>query len=756
MSARRWRLPAFVVTTLAGALWLLRPLDHAPSPVVPASDRSAFSAERAMGHLRDLIGENVAHPPGSAAQREIARRIVGKLEALGYEPERQEGLQCSTLAPGCTRVKNLIAVRRGTQPGPAMMITAHYDSVPGSAAAADDGAGVAAMLEIADLISQREPLQHDVIFLFADGEESGLRGAMLFAEHHPLMQRVAFVVNLEARGASGPSVMFETGPGNEALIGLFGQAVPRPVTNSLLYEVYRRMPNDTDFTIHRRAGAQGFNFAFTRSASLYHSARDDLAQLDPRSLQHQGENALAVLLAAGSRPLDSLRSDRDASYVDVGARALLAWPAGWNVPLALAGLLLAGALMLWRWRPEWRGFGWALLAILLVFAGLPLAGWLLSWPLGRWNEAHPLDHPHPWPGRVALIAASVLVVFAVARAVGRRAGARAMLMACWLLFGAMALLTAFLVAGAAFIFIAPSIAFVALALIEAMRAPAARTPLPRLAAGAGFVVASWFALYLFLLVEVVFGFSLSHLKMLPLLLLGLSLLPLATAHAERGSSRAVLVSLSVVVLASAAWGAAVPSHTFDRPRGVNLVHVQEEGKPAAWILESFGEPGRELVGAMGFEPRKEPFLRYGVVPREAYRAPAPSIAAPAPLFSIQQDVVEAGRRIVGATLQSQREAPVMMLALAAGSPVESVRIEGQAVIEGASAEARVIGLHGLAEAPVRIEITARTGEPLELIALDIVPLESEGEAARRLANRPDHAAPLHNGDQSVALRRLKP
>lgn len=756
MNTRRWRLPAFVVATLAGALLLLRPLDRAPSPVVPASDRSAFSAERALGHLRGLIGGNVAHPPGSAAQREIARRIVGKLEALGYEPEQQEALQCSVLAPGCTRVKNLIAVRRGTQPGPAMMITAHYDSVPGSAAAADDGAGVAAMLEIADLLSQREPLLHDVIFLFADGEESGLRGAMLFAERHPLMKRVALAVNLEARGVSGPSVMFETGPGNEALIGLFGEAVARPVTNSLLYEVYRRMPNDTDFTIYRRAGAQGFNFAFTRGASLYHSARDDLAHLDPRSLQHQGENALAVLLAAGSRPLDSLRAAGDASYVDVGARTLLAWPAGWNVSLALTGLVLAGALLAWRWRPGWRGLGWALLSIVVVFAGLPLAGWLLSWPLGRWNEAHPLDHPQPWPGRVALIAASLLVVLASAQVFGRRAGARAMLMVCWLLVGVLALITAFLVAGAAFVFIAPLIAFVAVVLIEAMRAPAAGTRAPMVAAAAGFVVAAWLALYLFLLVEVVFGFSLSHLKMLPLLLLGLSLLPLATVHVERGSALGVPGVLSLIVLAGAAWGAIVPSHTFDRPRGVNLVHVQEEGVPATWILESFGEPGRNVIDAMGFEPRQQPFLRHGVVPREAYRAPAASIVAPAPRFTIEQDVVDDGRRTLMAALQSQRAAPVMMLALPAGSPVESVRIEGQTVIGAASVEPRVVGLHGLADSPARIEIIARAGEPLELIALDIIPLEAEGEAAQRLATRPDTAAPLHNGDQSVALRRIQP
>lgn len=85
----------------------------------------------------------------------------------------QAGLQCSPLAAGCTQVRNIVAVRKGREGGPAVMLTAHYDSVPGSAAAADDGAGVAAMLDIADLLATRAPLRHDVVLLFADGEESG-------------------------------------------------------------------------------------------------------------------------------------------------------------------------------------------------------------------------------------------------------------------------------------------------------------------------------------------------------------------------------------------------------------------------------------------------------------------------------------------------------------------------------------------------------------------------------------------------------
>ena len=744
MMRPRWALPGLVIALLAGALLLLRGLDRAPVRIVAATDHSTFSAERAFGHLRDLIGENVAHPPGSAAQRRIEARILGKLATSGYSPEVQAGLQCSPLAAGCTQVRNIVAVRKGREGGPAVMLTAHYDSVPGSAAAADDGAGVAAMLDIADLLATRAPLRHDVVLLFADGEESGLRGAMFFAQRHPLMRRVGLVVNLEARGVSGPSAMFETGAGNEALIRLFGEVVARPAANSLLYEVYRRMPNDTDFSVYRRDGQRGFNFAFTRGASLYHSSRDDLAHLDLHSLQHQGDNALAVLLGSAEAPFASLRADRDASYVDIATRGLLAWPATWNAAAAAILFLLTLVIVVRRLRVGWRPAGRAWLSILAVVLLLPLAGWLLSWPLGHWPDANPLDHPHPWPGRIALIAAALLVVLACARWLGREAGVAAVLGATWILVAILTLAIAVVVPGAAWALLLPLLVFALVGLRW-----------PRAAAALAFAVAAWSSLYVFLLADVVLGFKLSQLKMLPLLVLALPLLPLAVACVERGSSRRLLTGLGVIVLAASLAGWWVPAHTFDRPRGVNLVHVQEEGAAPLWYLEGYEEPGRVVLDAMQFPATSRTLRRYGVQPREVHAKPAPPLAAPPPALSIDDEAVRDGRRIVRATLRSQRDAFTLLLALPEGSPVEGVRVEGQPVIEAAAPGPRVVGLHGLGYAPVRIELTARAGLPLEIVVLDIAPLVKSGESARLMQQRPAEAAPLQNGDQSIALRRVR-
>jgi len=61
-----------------------------------------------------------------------------------------------------------------------------------------------------------------------------------------------------------------------------------------MYEVYRRMPNDTDFTIFKEARLPGLNFAFIGDPQHYHAPSDDVAHLDSRCLQHVGSYALSL------------------------------------------------------------------------------------------------------------------------------------------------------------------------------------------------------------------------------------------------------------------------------------------------------------------------------------------------------------------------------------------------------------------------------------------------------------------------------
>ena len=365
---------------------------------------------RAFADLQELVGNNEPHPSGSEENLRIRKLIEAKFEALGYAVEIQKALGCTLHYPGCTEVENIIVRHKGTGNGDAIMLTTHYDSVPAGPAAADDGAGVVAMLEIARIIKTGEPLKNDIIFLITDGEEGGLRGAAAFYDQHEMMKDVKLIVNLESRGVSGPSSMFETSTQNLEIIRGFARHTPHPVANSLSYEVYSRLPNDTDYSIYKPSGVMGLNFAFTGDVALYHSRHDNVENLDKTSLQHHGENMLATVHAFGNTDMSDLKSKTNATYIDVFGKFLLHWPAKLNLPLSLFSLIVIG-MAVFRTRP---GIGKIFLALGTVIAVLALTaglGWVLSFPLGRWPDLFYLDHPYPWAGRLTMMAAALFAVW---------------------------------------------------------------------------------------------------------------------------------------------------------------------------------------------------------------------------------------------------------------------------------------------------------------------------------------------------------
>ena len=79
---------------------------------------------------------------------------------------------------------------------------------------------------------------------------------------------------------------------------------------------YKRLPNDTDFTIFKEHGIEGYNFAFVRYVQNYHTKNDDFAHADPGSLQHHGQNTWQLLTALADFDLGS-RTAGKAIYTDV-------------------------------------------------------------------------------------------------------------------------------------------------------------------------------------------------------------------------------------------------------------------------------------------------------------------------------------------------------------------------------------------------------------------------------------------------------
>lgn len=372
-----------------------------PPAAVPANaPPTDFSSGRAMKNL-EMIAQR-PHELGSAEHEAVRDYILKQIVTAGLEPQvqkatginRQRGwiLQAGT-------VQNLVARLPGTTGGKAILLVGHYDTKPYASGASDDGAAVAAMLETMNVLKAGPPLKNDVIFLFSDGEEGGLLGANAFVEEHPWAKDVGIVLNFEARGNSGPSIMFETSNRNGWLVAEFAKAAPYPVANSLAYEVYKRLPNDTDFTVFRQKGMAGLNFAYIEGLPSYHTQLDNLQQIDERSLQHHGTYALALTRHFGNLDLSEIGKG-NAVYFDLFARMLVHYP-GWLVmPLTIVVLLAFAGLMVVGFRKKRLTFSGvalgfvAFLLSLIASAGIVRLIWAAIFRLRYVSEARPLGETY--------------------------------------------------------------------------------------------------------------------------------------------------------------------------------------------------------------------------------------------------------------------------------------------------------------------------------------------------------------------------
>jgi len=432
----RWVLALVTLLVLLGAAWASGSNRALPSPAPANAPPTTFSSARAMTHLVELA--RAPRPVGAPEHTRARELVMGWLRDLGLEPQVHESLSVRRVgsqgAVSAVTLRNIVARIPGTGPAagtgrPAILLTAHYDAVPLSHGAGDDGVGVVAIVETVRALLASEPLANDVILLITDAEELGLLGARAFVEEHPWLEDVRVVLSAEMRGGGGPVYMFETGADNGWVVRALQASDTRPVATSFSVEVYRRLPNDTDFTPFREAGIQGMNFAGIGDAWIYHQPTDRAENIDEATLQHMGDQLLGITRELGGRDLANVHAP-DLVYLTVPVLGILAYPVGLALPVS------AGVLLLWiglcvlvvrRGRgavPATRG-AWGVLAglgvVVLTGALAALGGWaLLGW-LPRFHPEFgtmtPAFHGEGWyvAALVALAAAVLLALVGVAR-----------------------------------------------------------------------------------------------------------------------------------------------------------------------------------------------------------------------------------------------------------------------------------------------------------------------------------------------------
>lgn len=718
------------LAALAAGIWLLSVFSPwRPQALGPETPSAQFSAARADAVLGRILGDQRPHPAGSAEAEGVRGRILSELSAMGIFARTQIGMSCYGERRWdnipCGTVTNIIAEAvPGT--GKPVVLMAHSDSVAAGPGAGDDGSGVAILLEtIRALKARRLTGVHPVIALFTDGEENGLLGANLFLRDPARRDGIGAVINVEARGNQGPSYLFQTSKGNGPLIALYARGVRRYATSSLYGEIYKYLPNDTDLTPVLAAGIPSYNFAFIGNVAHYHTPLDRRENLDARSVQSQGDSALALADELAHADYRTLKGE-DAVYLDVLERWLPRLPQHRVLPAAIIVFLmiaLAGYLAP-RERQTSSQLVLAGLMPPLLLAGAVGIGFVLH-GLAAWIAGEPdPSFAHPLALRLSLACG----VFAVALLAAQRAGA----IACWLWFSAFAIAAAIWAPGLSPHFLFPSLV---------------AAPLLLLTARVGRSVAVFIAALAVLVIWLGFnagGEAIMGLRMHPLFTLTaafglLALLPLLrpAAHSVAHSAahwRWVSGALLALAVVLAVVAGLEPAFSDRAPERLNLRYVEEDGK-AWWLADPVRKLPASLRAAASFEPSS---------PGMPDRAPAGKARFTPPSAAIQRNgkdvVLDLAAEGDGIALMLPRNAKIASITV--GGLTEPVGQRPVQLICGTPDCGRIrIVLHQVSPAPATLILNAqRRGLP------------PEGE--KLLKARPSWAVPSQTGDRTVLVSRI--
>lgn len=358
-----------------------------PAVVTGVVPDSSFSVKRAYIHLAEI--SRLPHSTGTAENKRVREYIATACKQAGFTVEIQNSLSVNNWGQymNVANIHNVIARKKGQRNSKSVILMCHYDSDPNTPGAGDDGAGAAAMLETANALQKVNPLQNDLILLFTDGEELGLMGARAFLKDSSLVKETGLVINFEGRGNAGPSNMFEVNSNNGWVINEYAKSVAHPFANSLGYEIYKKLPNGTDFSPFKEVGITGLNNAYIDGFVNYHSPNDKLENMDQRSLQHQGDNMLSLSKHFGNLNITETKAP-DMSYFNVIGSWFVHYPASWNLIFVIVVDILFVMFFILGIRNKQIKFGGFVIGTLLFPVVLAIiyfaARYLLKFILSRY------------------------------------------------------------------------------------------------------------------------------------------------------------------------------------------------------------------------------------------------------------------------------------------------------------------------------------------------------------------------------------
>ncbi|MDM5233982.1 M28 family peptidase [Lysinibacillus pakistanensis] len=332
-----------------------------PSQEEVGETEKDFSSDRALNFLKEVAKE--PHPIGSSANKKVRDYIVKHFQDLDIPVEIQskpvKDIRDEEYAKeiGAENVENIIAKIQGTSSDDnAILLTAHYDSEIETPGASDDGYGVVTIMEAARALKQMSAPKNTIYFVLTDGEEPGLLGARALQDRADILDEVRVMLNFEARGNTGVPIMFETSSNDLRLAQFYKETVPYPVAYSFASEMYKKMPNDTDFTELKITKKLGYNFANMGGLEAYHAVIDRVENSDEETIRHFGDYALPLVkrfMMMDVKEFQALEDSKgNAIYFPIMKKVLVVYSEKLVIPLMVVLLILTVAIFFFSFNKQ--------------------------------------------------------------------------------------------------------------------------------------------------------------------------------------------------------------------------------------------------------------------------------------------------------------------------------------------------------------------------------------------------------------------
>jgi hypothetical protein len=731
--------------------WLI----GAPMPAPRGLDApvTEFSSARADAVLGRLIGPQLPHPLSSPENAAVRDRLLAEFAALGVPAsvERARGCRGSTRSNvfSCGTVENIVA-KVAPGDGPAVVLLAHYDSVPAGPGAADDLSGVAAILEsIRVLQATGMKTKHPVIALITDGEEAGMLGAAAFLSNPAAKASIGAVVNVEGRGNQGVSQLFQTSAGDGPLVSLYAHGAPTPSTSSLSNLIYKQLPNDTDLTLFIDAQITSFNFGFIKNLAQYHTPLDRRENLSSATLQQHGDNLVGVAQGLMDADFADLAGD-DAMYLSVAGLFVPRIPKAWGPPLAAVALMLVLAAAFGsRSEPVavWRR---ALAAVvpLLVIVGSVGGGWLLHLIAAKISGHADPSYATPAPFRAALS----LGVGGVAVLCSRLSGPRLMALSVWGFLSAIAAITAVLAPGLSPLFLFPVLVSTPMVFAQSRRVDAWSGPFGTIALAVAALPTLVIWMSFARLVEPVQGLMLHPGFTAPVAIAALSVLPMVAGASWSRRAWLVVASGSMIGAVGLAGLAGLqPAYTPESPQRLNITAIDDHvAGRQRWALDTTGTVPASLREVSSFSESPERVWPVSVSP--SYVAEAGPTRFPAPTAAVSVEPVGVGR-IVTVELDASTPAHRRFIVVPSGSGLTRLEVDGQAYTPKPGSEATTFICWTRDCGGTKVQLHFDSMRVVDaFVATQRYGLPAE--AAPLVAARPSSATPSQSGDSTIVFGRI--